>query len=454
MQKILNIMVCMLLFVSCSHNDLFEQEQSNEQESSWHTTKLSLNCTKQGFDSNRVSTRVGSTTNWQNGDKIYLRFSNGATTTQGNAVYNAPENAWYINYYGTLSRDKEMNVEVYYFENPESVTEEEVKLSPTSAVYHDAEAKYIYPSGGDLTVTTTLSPVTSRVRFKGEPGTKFSVEGLSHYGSFNINSGLYISNDKVDNIVKNDGYSPYIYGSFVDNTAPFLKIKANDHVFSKEYEVPCKILILGESGFINIPTLENNGGWRHKFESNGYPYVDLGLPSGVLWAEYNIGAHAPEESGYYLAWGETLPKDSYTQENYLFKDSPSVLPMSADAAHINWGGGWRMPTRDEFDELIAKCETKSIKLSGTDGVLFTGPNGNSIFFPLVGYMITYSFNNETKLEEYGEFSNYYSSSLNPNNSSSCFSLNINKSYYSVSGVWGRSVGCSVRAVIIEPCDRE
>ena len=106
MQKILNIIVFMLLFVSCSQIDMLEREQLDEQDNSWHTAKLAFNCEKQEFDSNSTSTRAASTTNWQDGDKIYLRFPNGATTTQGNAVYNESENAWYINYYGSFTRDK------------------------------------------------------------------------------------------------------------------------------------------------------------------------------------------------------------------------------------------------------------------------------------------------------------------------------------------------------------
>lgn len=259
MQKILNIIVCMLLFVSCSQIDILEQEQSNERESSWHTAVLSLHCTKQGFDSNGVTTRATSTTTWQDGDKIYLRFSNGATMTQGNAVYNAPENAWYINYYGTLTRDKEMNVEVYYFENPESVTEEEVKLSPTSAVYHDAEAKYIYPSGGDLTVTTTLSPSTSRVRFKGQPGTQINVIGLQTPNLYNVNSSNYnFIQNSVTLCVLNSGYTDFIYSNITGDRT--LSIENGDYRYTKN--IDNSYFSIGRSGWMAIPTITNHAGWE------------------------------------------------------------------------------------------------------------------------------------------------------------------------------------------------
>jgi hypothetical protein len=90
-------------------------------------------------------------------------------------------------------------------------------------------------------------------------------------------------------------------------------------------------------------------------EINGHEYVDLGLPSGTLWATCNVGANSPEEYGDFFAWGEVEPKEEYTNENYTYTETSNVLPLSADAANANWGEAWRMPTRNEQDELRIYC---------------------------------------------------------------------------------------------------
>ena len=114
--------------------------------------------------------------------------------------------------------------------------------------------------------------------------------------------------------------------------------------------------------------------------------VDLGLS--VKWASCNVGANSPEEYGDYFAWGEISPKSSYTEDNSLTYDVPmsdiSGNPQY-DAARANWGGGWRMPTKSEIDELVENCTWEWTKLNGVNGYKVTGPNGNSIFLPAAGY---------------------------------------------------------------------
>ena len=124
-------------------------------------------------------------------------------------------------------------------------------------------------------------------------------------------------------------------------------------------------------------------------------WVDLGLPSGILWARHNVGAKSAEEYGSYYAWGETEEKDSYTWENYKYTDiyydtdgisyrykniGACISNSSTDVAHIKWGDGARMPTSTECMELLDNCEIKHF--SGYS--IFTGPNGNSILLPFSG----------------------------------------------------------------------
>ena len=126
--------------------------------------------------------------------------------------------------------------------------------------------------------------------------------------------------------------------------------------------------------------------------------VDLGLPSGLKWAKFNIGANAPEEHGGYFAWGETTEKNVYSWGWYLCQQSECgtwadpfiknyqsagtyILGPAYDAAHIQWGGRWRMPTEDDFKELKENCSCEKTTVNGVSGYRYTGWNGNSIFLP-------------------------------------------------------------------------
>ncbi len=124
-------------------------------------------------------------------------------------------------------------------------------------------------------------------------------------------------------------------------------------------------------------------------KNNGHDYVDMGLS--VKWATCNIGASHPEDYGNYFAWGETVPKEEYTKDNsitYRKRKFSEKIKVGGnpkyDAAVANWGGGWRMPTYEEIEELYEKCTWKWTEMNGVKGCRVTGPNGNSIFLPAAG----------------------------------------------------------------------
>ena len=123
-------------------------------------------------------------------------------------------------------------------------------------------------------------------------------------------------------------------------------------------------------------------------ELAGHEYVDLGLPSGILWATCNVGANSPQEYGDYYAWGETTTKVNYDEGHYTYSgplDNPTILSASNDAATANWGNGWRMPNIEEFEELLRYCTYRPATYRRINGFHFIGPNGNSIFLPAAGY---------------------------------------------------------------------
>ena len=157
--------------------------------------------------------------------------------------------------------------------------------------------------------------------------------------------------------------------------------------------------------------------------TGGHEYVDLGLS--VKWATCNVGANKPEEYGDYFAWGETAPKEVYDWSTYKWcngsettltkyctddslgiVDNKTQLELSDDAAHVNWGGDWRMPTDAEMTELIEQCIWTWTTQNGVNGYKVTSKrNGNSIFLPAA------SCRYDTSLGRAGSNGSYWSSSL-------------------------------------------
>ena len=210
-------------------------------------------------------------------------------------------------------------------------------------------------------------------------------------------------------------------------------------------------------------TVEENVSLVAKFErrktfKDGYEYVDLGLPSGLKWAAYNVGATAPEEYGGYYAWGETEEKSNYSWSTYKWcngsydtmtkyctdsyygtVDNKTVLDLEDDVAHVKWGGDWRMPTTEEQRELLNNCTWEWTALNGVNGYRVTGPNGNSIFLPAAGYR------GGTGVYGRGIVGYCWSGSLDSNVGDSAYSLYFDDSYCG----WGnddRYYGQSVRPV--------
>ena len=121
-------------------------------------------------------------------------------------------------------------------------------------------------------------------------------------------------------------------------------------------------------------------------EENGHEWIDIGLS--VKWATCNVGAASPSDYGQYYAWGETATKSRYNQVNSKTTglDIDDINgERRYDAASYNWGGSWRLPTKDEMKELVEKCRWEWTTQSGHTGYSVTGPNGASIFLPTAGW---------------------------------------------------------------------
>ena len=198
------------------------------------------------------------------------------------------------------------------------------------------------------------------------------------------------------------------------------------------------------------PDEPNNGGNDNGGNGDGggisHEYVDLDLPSGTLWATCNVGATTPEEYGDYFAWGETEPKDIYNWHTYQlcngnsdqfikyciepqsngFVDGLTILQPSDDAATVNWGVKWCMPSKEQWEELIHNTTIRWVTQNGVNGCLFASSNGKSIFLPASG-----GFWEENEISGIGRWGDYW---LN--------SLDINSSVYAWK-IYFDSDGCSV-----------
>ena len=171
---------------------------------------------------------------------------------------------------------------------------------------------------------------------------------------------------------------------------------------------------------------DNNNGAANGGGNVPDGWVDLALPSGLLWAECNVGATVPEEYGDYFAWGEIQPKSVYDWNTYAygstynqltkycsnsnfglngFTDNLTILEPSNDVATVLLGNGARIPTKDEWDELLNNTTVEWTTVDVMFGCKCTGSNGNTIFLPAAGCR------NGSEINEFGRCGNYWSATL-------------------------------------------
>ena len=223
--------------------------------------------------------------------------------------------------------------------------------------------------------------------------------------------------------ITNHGYSPLTISSMTFNLGKAYKINMTSCTIgdgeTREFEVtftPSDPIDYDDRLIIRSDA-DDNPVWCIQLSGKGVntsSYVDLGLPSGTLWATCNVGASAPEDYGYYFAWGETAPKDYYDDSTYKwcngssttytkyctnsdygyngFVDNKTELDPEDDAAYVNWGPEWRMPTIEQQQELINNCTSVWTTQNGVNGQLLTGPNGNTLFLPAAGSRFRDSLN--------------------------------------------------------------
>ena len=214
----------------------------------------------------------------------------------------------------------------------------------------------------------------------------------------------------------------------------------------------------------NKPDDPNNGGNNGGNDTIAHhEFVDLALPSGILWATCNVGADTPEDYGDYFSWGETSAKEIYDWKSYRyglffneryelnkyctdsllgldgFVDNLTVLEPADDAATANWGTDWRIPTIVEWDEMFQNTTSVWTTQNGVNGWRFTASNGNSIFLPAAGYWWESEFNG-------ADLGVYWSVTLNTEFPYRAWGFHFNPYQCHLCGSSERCRGQSVRAV--------
>ena len=300
------------------------------------------------------------------------------------------------------------------------------QLSSRSSHYLEARKKghlsrsvnFDVVEGGTVTQTIgSPEPLYGSIEVLSEPsGAVVKVDGKQVGTTPFILNEVLIEDHRIE--VSKDGYEPY--------TATFT-LSHNQHL-------PLNYTLQKEQPKPNVVINKDRG------RLNGHEWVDLGLS--VLWATSNVGASSPSDYGDYYAWGETKTKSSYTEGNS--KTYNVVMPDISgepkyDAATANWGEGWRMPTDEELEELIDKCDWQWTTQGGHNGYKVTGPNGNSIFLPAAGRRYG------TSLNYAGGIGHYWSSTPYGSDTLDAYRLGFYSGNHNV--FWyGRYGGQSVRPV--------
>ena len=203
---------------------------------------------------------------------------------------------------------------------------------------------------------------------------------------------------------------------------------------------------------------------NQKTTISGHEYVDLGLPSGTLWATCNVGATMPEEYGDYFAWGETETKETYNWTSYKFCnggdstftkyccnseygnngfiDTLTILQVNDDPATA-WGANWHTPSKTQWEELIRYTTNKWTTQNGVKGRVFAADNGNSLFLPAAG-----GYSNSW-LDDTDSDGIYWSSSLCTGFSNCAWGMNFYGDSFALLELF-RYEGSSVRPVTTLP----
>lgn len=262
------ILVIGLTIISCSNDEgdtVSSQNPVEKDESEMYHYQLDLNCDVPTYEEELTTRSVVYT--WDNAATIIVRFKSGSKYIDGLATYSSSDNLWTIGTYDALPVITGEGVcELYYFYGATGMKDTNVTMTENTACYYTTSATYLHPSETSITINASLGKKTWRLRFKGTSGTKISLPGentdIKYCSAFNGQTGKFTDSQKdIELTVGNNGYTPYIYGTFInssgDNT---ITVTNGNSGFAKK--LSSTNLGIGESAYLTIPTDNSHSGWE------------------------------------------------------------------------------------------------------------------------------------------------------------------------------------------------
>ena len=242
-----------------------------------------------GFDNEvKGAATKGSSSNWKDGDKIYIVFYNGTTKVPGEATYST-SGGWNVSYDGDLANGTNLKCEVRHFANATFQSSSLVSLNENSEIYEATNGTYEY-NGTTLTVAASMTPKTGRIRFTGTASSKIYLTGISVYTTYTPASNTFSSsNAMIAATVSSTGSTPYLYGGFADSERK-LGLVGSDFAFTRTCS--SDVLKVGDSGYMAVPSDASHNNWRSGL------YVKVGS------VEFKMIPVAGLSSGFFLI-GET-----------------------------------------------------------------------------------------------------------------------------------------------------
>ena len=402
MKKYVSLLLSvMLMFVAsaCTSDDGLETSKAEMNEGQWHHTTMSLGISKESFDAKGSASTRAISDEWQDGDKLYLRFVTYYGIQNGTAIYDGKKHKWNVSYQGKLNKNVESQLFVIFLDNVETENSAQngvIPLDRYHGVYMDEHGTYVYdPDGDNLAAKATLKSLTSRVRFKGDtPNMDFKVIGLSYYIGYNIQTHSFMTGSGILRTQTNENsQTDYIYVQQLTEENRQIVLGRTYEEGNYIFKEKCgnNMFVVGKSGIITIPSKTQYRGWSKKqvsgVDEDGHGWVDLDLPSGTIWCTEHYGADWEEYKktgdgncliGAVCLWGSidfTNPSQSTTD----------IGGTDEDIVTIAWGKKWRTPSWENAKELIDNTTRSKFQegyFGNVSAYVWTGKNDETIVMPI------------------------------------------------------------------------
>ena len=322
------------------------------------------------------ATRSSNGYEWNDGDRLYIRFATDNDTVLGYANYDGNKAEWQVSYAGSLKSGVTKGCEVYFFENATHKDNTTVELTVLSAIYQDTAAVYRFESNTVL-LNATLHPKTGRVRFVSQNRDEFSLAGIRYYIGFDLSNKEFNLNYRrrlvlnAHQLQNNGEYSTdYLYGFYEENYDGSVRKEVplgldiinhadTSKVYHKDFAV--EMLNAGNSGYITLPSESVNQGWSvDKFNGGRYfakwkyrgpeMYADGGILYGVL---LNGNVIFDYDDSWYYCWGDRDSDGDYLTDGKYYTGTGSISKTMYDLAYAWYNDNAYMPTKSAVSQMLS-----------------------------------------------------------------------------------------------------